>query len=37
MHRQEIHRNPPSWVVMDKIEVNNIMDDLNPVIQGEGV
>ena len=36
MHRHKLHRNPPGLTVMGNIEVNNIMEDLNPIIKGEG-
>ena len=32
MHRQMIYRKPPDWKVMGDIEVENIMEYLNPMI-----
>ena len=36
MHRHKLHRKPPGWMVMDNIEVNNILEDIKPMIKGEG-
>ena len=36
MHRHKLHRNPPGLTVMGNIEVNNIMEGLNPIIKVEG-
>ena len=37
IQRHHLNRRPSGWAVMGKIEVNNIMDDIKPTIQGEVV
>ena len=37
IHRHNLQMNSPGWMVMGNIEVENLMEDLNPMIQGEGI
>ena len=35
MHRHELHRKPPGWMVIGNIEVKNLTEDIKPMIRGE--
>ena len=34
---KNLQGNPLGWMVMGNIEVDNLMEDLNPTIQGESI